>query len=411
MNVAIVSKSGARGGGASRFAEDLTAWLNSSGNHATHFVARSFGELRSFQQPLYKRGLKDRLVLKSNQVLGDLGLKEWLAMDGWLCLQHRLHDFDIVHFHDHYSAFSAKGMKFVAKSRPVLFTAHDCLHFTGGCLYPMGCERFIDNCGSCPQKSFIGRFDLTRINQKAHRQVAAHSLIQYIYPSVWLKERAENTLNHRLIPIHTPYGFDPEPYRYPTRLEARRQLNLPVDRPVVIVSAHDLEDKRKGAAYALEAIRSSAHLNPVVAFVGREWRNPPVMPATMTMVCTGYLSEKEDLGRWYAAADVFLFPTLEDNLPISVQESMAAGTPVVGFATGGVPEMVESGIHGWLVETGDQPALNKALHEALCSKDELRARGAQSRLRVLNHFSVKECVNHHLEIYARHQARRKRPHR
>jgi glycosyltransferase involved in cell wall biosynthesis len=403
MNVAIVSKSGARGGGASRFAEDLTSWLNLSGNQATHFVARSLGPLRPFQQPLYGKRFQDRLVLKANHVFGGLGLKEWMPLDGWLSLQTRLQEYDIVHFHDHFNAFTAQGMKFVSENRPVLFTAHDCLHFTGGCLYPMGCNRFMNQCGSCPQSSIIGRFDFTRLTRKTHGQVAAHSLIQYLYPSLWLKGRAEGALNHQLPPVQIFNGFDADPYGYPTRLDARLQLNLSFDRPVVIVSAHDLEDQRKGAAYALEAIRGSAHLNPIVVFVGRAWSNPPAMPANVTMISTGYLSDKKDLGRWFAAADLFLFPTLEDNLPISVQESMAAGTAVVGFATGGVPEMIESGTHGWLVKTGDQQALNEALHEALTCGDELHIRGEQARLRVQKHFSVDECVRQHLEIYSAHQ--------
>jgi len=403
MKIAIVSKSGARGGGASRFAEDLTAWLNHSGYQATQFVARPPEVLRPFQQPLYERSFQERLALKAHHVLGEWGLKEWLPVDGWLSLKRRLRGFDVVHFHDHYTAFSAKGMGFLSRFGPVLFTAHDCLHFTGGCLYPMGCSRFMDHCGSCPQRSFVGRYDLTRLNRKGNLQVAEHSRIQYLYPSLWLKNVAERVLKHSLAPIHAPYGFDPEPYHFPARAEARQQLDLPEGRPVVIVSAHDLEDRRKGGVYALEAIRRVADLNPIVAFVGRAWRNPPALPATVTPVATGYLSEKVDLGRWYAAADVFLFPSLEDNLPISVQESMAAGTPLVGFATGGVPEMVESGTHSWLVETGDQPGLDAALRQALTSGDELHARGDKARQRITEHFSVGECVRQHLEIYTAHR--------
>ena len=89
----------------------------------------------------------------------------------------------------------------------------------------------------------------------------------------------------------------------------------------------------------------------------------------------------------FAAADVFLFTSLEDNLPIMVQEALAAATPVVGFAAGGVPEMVDHGKTGWLCPVGDQGALNQILRDAL-ERDDLSVFGEAAQETVRERFDM-----------------------
>ena len=67
----------------------------------------------------------------------------------------------------------------------------------------------------------------------------------------------------------------------------------------------------------------------------------------------------------YSAADVYVITSKEDNLPNVVLESMACGTPVVGFDVGGIPDMVRPGITGHLSPFGDVNALAEALRRVL----------------------------------------------
>jgi glycosyltransferase involved in cell wall biosynthesis len=89
---------------------------------------------------------------------------------------------------------------------------------------------------------------------------------------------------------------------------------------------------------------------------------------------------------------------LADNLPLTILEAMAAFTPVVGFSTGGVPEMIQSGRNGVLVEPTDQGALNSALRELLQSP-QLEAMGKQARHDVESKFSKTTFVERHLQMY------------
>jgi glycosyltransferase involved in cell wall biosynthesis len=79
----------------------------------------------------------------------------------------------------------------------------------------------------------------------------------------------------------------------------------------------------------------------------------------------GRLDDDESLRRAYSAADVFVCPSEEDNLPLTVMEAMACGTPSVGFRTGGVPEMVEESKTGFLAEPFDTNHLAECLNKAL----------------------------------------------
>ena len=162
MKIAIVSKSNASGGGASRFAEDLAVMLILAGHEVHHYCARRHGKPRDFQRQLYTPCRSSSLIQTVNGLTRKLGAGEPVPLDYRLNFKPLFADYDIVHFHDHYSAYSLKGVELLAREMPVFFTAHDCLHFSGGCLYPRECTRYLTGCGSCPKKNDMGLFDLTR---------------------------------------------------------------------------------------------------------------------------------------------------------------------------------------------------------------------------------------------------------
>ena len=399
MRVAIVSKADAPGGGASRFAEDLASWLLESGHDVTHLCGTFHGKPRSFQRSFHTGKLQGKLCRLVNRRTRSLGLNELFPLEYILSWRSLFRSFDVVHFHDHYRAYSLLNLPLVARQSRVIFTAHDFLHVTGGCVYPLACTAYATHCGDCPQLATIGRFDFTRFNQALQRRVSARPDLTYVYPSRWLRERAEQATRFGRTPHLIPYAFDPRPYQFVDRAEARRRLGLPANRRIICISAHYLIDRRKGAEFALRAVASVQDLAPFLLLVGHfsEQLRPFLRDGDFRL--SGYVNSRVELGLLYAAADIFLFCPLQDNLPISVQEAMAAATPVVGFATGGVPEMVEDGHTAWLVPTGDQAGLDHKLREALTSGMTAQ-RGHAAREVVQRRFSVRDCVRAHEQIYA-----------
>ena len=398
-SIALVSRSNAAGGGASRIAEELAEWLLAAGSKVVHFCGSPLGALKPFQVPLYASGLPGKLSRGIHRLTRRLGLNEFIPSEYYFTLHRVLNEFDVVHFHDLNLAISPLTLQLCSRRKAVVFTGHDCSCFTGGCVYPLKCEGYLAKCGNCPQLPALGaKFDFTASNLRVNRWLAQQAAIQYVFPSRWLREKASCSLKFARPTEVIPNGFSLSGYEFPSKSDARLKLGIRDEARVVLVAAHYLADPRKGVAFALAAVLSVADLNPLVIFVG----NPPSdlemrMPGIRFWL-TGFVTDKRRLGLLFAASDVFMFPSLEDNLPIMVQEAMAAGTPVVGFAAGGIPEMVDNQRTGWLCPPGDQPGLNQRLRDALTG-DNLSEFGNAAREAVRERFNFDAFGNRHLELY------------
>ncbi len=402
MKVAIISKSDRNGGGASRVAEDLATWLNDAGYPTDHYIAFNFKEPLSFQHSLYGKGLRLKLCNKIHRDINKFGFRELLPIEYWFNLSKILENYDIVHFHDLYSAISPVTLALASRRKPTFFTVHDCSPFTGGCLYPMGCEKFTSYCHKCPQLPQDGwknqLRDRTREVQAIKRWVAEQFNIRYIFPSHWMLQQAQQALKFKSSPVVIANGLDLKPFSFRKKEEVKISLGIPENRKVVAISAHVLDDPRKGVKYAIAALQSIRDLSPFVIAVGLCNEELKQALKGLEYKEMGYISDPNLLAKVYSAADVMLFCTLADNLPLTVLEAMAASTSVVGFSTGGVPEMIQTGRNGILVEPTNQQALNQALRQALLSPD-LEAMGKQARKDVENQFSKTVFIEKHLQLY------------
>jgi glycosyltransferase involved in cell wall biosynthesis len=114
---------------------------------------------------------------------------------------------------------------------------------------------------------------------------------------------------------------------------------------------------------------------------------PPQLPSFVTHHPTGLLTDAAQLGLLYAAADLVVLPTLEDNLPNVILEAFASGRPVVGYDIGGVPDHVLDGVTGFLVPYASPAALTEALREALGDRDRLAILGRACRAHAEREFA------------------------
>jgi glycosyltransferase involved in cell wall biosynthesis len=233
-----------------------------------------------------------------------------------------------------------------------------------------------------------------------NRSIARQKEIQFVFPSKWLCALAAKSVRFGRRPEVIPNGFAGEAYRFRDKWKARSELGLQEEQKIIIVAAHFLSEPRKGVSFALSALRAIADLNPLVILVGIPLPDLEGRIAGLRFWQTGFIRDKERLGLLLSAADLFLFTSLEENLPIMIQEAMAAGTPVVGFGAGGVPEMVEDERNGWLCAPGDQRGLDRKLRAALSCKN-LAQFGLAAQQSVREQFGVKSFVARHLEIYER----------
>ncbi|OIP71811.1 MAG: glycosyl transferase group 1 [Oscillatoriales cyanobacterium CG2_30_44_21] len=403
MNIAIISKSNRYAGGASKVAEDLALWLNEEdGFHADHFIAFPEDNLAPFQKRLYGSEFNTRLCKSTHKFTSKLGFREILPVEYWFNLHKVIDEYDIIHFHDLFLSTSPITLALAARRKPTFFTVHDCSAFTGGCLYPMGCDKFISNCRQCPQlgqDTWKQRVrDRSKEIQSIKRYITNHFDIRYIFPSNWIAQQAAMAMEFKIPPVVVPNGVDLEPFQLNCKNEAKDSFHIPEQRLVVMIVAVSLNDERKGVAYAVEAIQSIRDLNPLVIMVGNPSIDLQAALQGIEIMAMGFISDALLMARVYAASDVVLFCSLADNLPLTILEAMAASTVVVGFDTGGVPDMIKSGHNGILVEPKNQDALNQALRKVLLSKEILEM-SRNARYDVEKYFSKSIFLKYHIQMY------------
>jgi glycosyltransferase involved in cell wall biosynthesis len=289
----------------------------------------------------------------------------------------------------------------VPRTTPVVWTCHDMNPFTGGCHYDEACGRFTAQCGQCPQLGSQNPADLSRHIWR--RKEGAFSLVppgrlRLVSPSQWLAGEARRSRLAAHLPIDViPNGVDTRLFRPQDRLLARDVFGIPKNASVILFAAHHLADRRKGFSQLLEAIASMAsstsiHVLALGAGTVPENFPHPILPL-------GYTSSEHLLSLVYSAADVFAIPAEQDNLPNTVLESLACGTPVVGFSVGGVPEAVRPGVTGLLAPSSDVRALRKALSRIL-NDPQLRA-GLSGNCRkiAVEEYSLERQAARYAELY------------
>lgn len=405
LRIAIVSRSDESVGGASRAAHILAKLLRTAGHHVDHWIG--YGKAH---QDIPLRNLSEgptlsRLVRLFHRTSQVAGLSDLLALQQVL-FQYalRTNRYDLVHFHDTVTAFSPLGIWRTSRQVPVFMTLHDCAAFTGGCIYPKDCTRFEDRCGACPQRRdwpmSSPLFDFSGLQQNIRRYVHRDGRIATIAPCQWMIDLAQRSrvfvrpteLIRNAVDLRT---IKPE-----DKLQARRALGLPTDRKILLFTASHLNDERKGFRWALQAHeRLVSDKPPLLVAVGHipQDRRPFERPG---LHLVGFIGDLDRIARYYAAADLFVFPTMADNSPLVTLEAMAAGTPVLSFATGGVPEQVVHGETGYLTTPGDVDGLVAGMRAAL-DGDTSRRWGQAARRRAEALFSYQAHLDAHLALYRR----------
>jgi glycosyltransferase involved in cell wall biosynthesis len=148
-------------------------------------------------------------------------------------------------------------------------------------------------------------------------------------------------------------------FRPRDKRRARRVLGIPGHAPVVLAAADDFADPRKGA----DMLKSSLLTLPggPVTLVTMGKNAPEMGSNSLHHLHMGFVADEEKKADLYSAADAFVHPAAQDNLPNTIAEALACGTPVVGFARGGVPEMVSGRDCGALSSERTPAGLGMAL--------------------------------------------------
>lgn len=311
-----------------------------------------------------------------------------------------LENSDIIHLHWVAGFIDVPRNVEFLKNKKIIWTLHDMNPFTGGCHYAGNCAKYQTKCGACPQLGSCKEKDLSYRTWQRKEYAYRNLDITVVAPSRWLaSEAAKSSLFGRFPVHHIPYGIPTEVFKPYKRDFARQLLEIPTDARVLLFSAENILNRRKGFAYLLDALKHMAGRpaaqNLTLAVMGSGGEFLKDLPYSIKVL--GTINNPEIMAIAYSAADALVLPTLEDNLPNVLLESLACGTPAVSFRVGGVPDIIEDGKTGWLANPCDVGGLAKCLETAL--QDDNPQRRDFCRTSVLEKFSVPLMAERYTKLY------------
>lgn len=278
---------------------------------------------------------------------------------------------DVVHLHwINQGMLSLKGIRKILESgKPVVWTMHDFWPATSLCHYPRNCHAYMTrgchNCQYLPQGGSAN--DLSVKTWKRKETIwKAHNII-FVACSRWLALAVKSSalLSGKEV-VNIPNTIDTRLFKPIDINEARKRLSLPLDKKIILFVSQKITDSRKGIDYLISACEMMVKEHPqikdtheIVILGGHSEEYSSRFQLKVHSL--GYVNESQKIVDVYNAADVFVLPSLEDNLPNTIMEAMACGTPCVGFNVGGIPEMIEHRKNGYVALSRSAEDLAKGI--------------------------------------------------
>ena len=315
----------------------------------------------------------------------------------------KLSEYDVLHMHYINGMISYRQMQQLTDlHKPMFWTMHDCWAFTGGCHYmAFGCDKYKDRCTACPVLN-SGFDDISTACQR--KKIESYpNTINIISPSKWMNERVKQSRIFGKNPSDQIYnGVDLNVFHGKEDCEKNQN-----NRKVILIGADSpVASPYKGYSHIVNALKGLRDAHPglsekieLVFFGGG--CDPERLKKDFDgyqIKLKGFVTRQEDVAKLYREADVFLTASLYDNLPTTLIESLASGTPCVGYKTGGIPEIVDHQVNGYLAEREDDIGLAKGLLWVLENNKE-NVLGRQGREKAEKCFNDMDSAKNHIRLY------------
>lgn len=309
---------------------------------------------------------------------------------------------DIVHLHWIVGTFLSLA-DIAAITKPVVWTLHDTWAFTGGCHILKNCTGYMTGCRDCPQLSTHSQISLARISFLHKRNTYKKMAPCIISPSQYLANKVqESTLLGSFQKAIIPNTINTEHFMPIEQTSARNMLGLDKNSiPTILFGAVSAtSDFNKGFDLLARALFFLKKLYPhPVRLLIFGASHIPDLESTYPVHCLGHLHDEVSLRLAYSAADVFVCPSREENLPNTIMESLACGTPVAAFAVGGIPDMIEHEVNGCLAPPHDTEKLAQGIAYLLENADRRKQMGKAARQVAVERYSAPVIAKQYMELY------------
>jgi glycosyltransferase involved in cell wall biosynthesis len=402
-------------GGAGRACLRLSDALNANGADSSVMVYYQFKEstkARAFSQTPFQKAKAVFNILAERYLSKGLvkALKtpfsiQWFGRS--IASHPLLQDADLIHLHwINHGFLRPKDLAELEElDKPIVWTFHDSNAFTGGCHVRYSCENFHKQCGFCPLLKISGKNDISHQNWISKKKGYTNLGFHIVAPSKWMAKsiKFSSLMGAREVTV-IPNTIETGIFKPYVKSEAKKLLNISPEKFVLMSGfMPSKNDKHKGTSYLIAALNDLAGRPGIVKenielliFGNKESIEVPEFPFKTTFL--GTINNDTHLAKCYSAADAFITPSLEDNLPNTVMESLACATPVVAFKTGGIPDMVQHLVNGYLADYESSEDLATGM-EWLYHEESALEIQKQARLTILTSFSEEVIAEKHMLLY------------
>jgi glycosyltransferase involved in cell wall biosynthesis len=263
---------------------------------------------------------------------------------------------DILHLHWINQGFlSLRSIKKISKlQKPVVWTLHDMWPFTGGCHHSGDCNRYKVSCGNCPFLKFPSENDLSNKVWRKKNITFGKISPAIVTCSEWLKNKAiESSLFSKFYISAIPNPINTEVFRPFSKSDMKEKFGFVEQRKYLLFSAVNVNNHFKGFSFFIDALNILFEKeNPLrdalkIVILGRS-SEQTLKQLPFNYIVMHNIENENEMCELYNAVDVYITSSLQENLPNTIMESFACGTPVVAFNIGGIPEMIEHKQNGYL---------------------------------------------------------------
>lgn len=226
--------------------------------------------------------------------------------------------------------------------------------------------------------------------------------IYYVACSRWLESEAKRSAlleGQKITSIPNP--IDTHKYNRCNKQEARQRLGLPLDKRLILFASQRVTNENKGMSYLIEACQRLSDIPDLGVVILGGHAEEVVEQLPLEAYPLGYVNDEHRIVDVYNAADVFVLPSLSENLPNTIMEAMACGVPCVGFKVGGIPEEIDHRRNGYVADYRSAEDLARGIRWILMEADsEELSRNAIHK--VAHNYSQQSVAMKYLDVY--HQA-------
>ena len=314
---------------------------------------------------------------------------------------------DIIHLHwINQGMLSLKNIQAILSSgKPVVWTMHDLWPATAICHYARGCTSFTDKCHHCPLLPGGGSSnDLSAKVWKRKKEMLKNHSIHFVTCSKWLGNEAKKSGLIGKQSINTiPNPIDNHVFKPQDKKKSRENCGLPTDKRIILFVSQRVTDRRKGMDYFIQAIETLAQEHPkmkesvgIAILGGHSEEFVGTLP--LPIFPLGYVNDERKIIDIYNSADMFVLPSLEDNLPNTIMEALACGVPCVGFKVGGIPEMIDHKQNGYIAEYQNAKDLAKGM-EWILNEADWQSLSNHAVKKVATCYSQQNVAIKYVEVY------------